>query len=137
MPDLPALPPEVWLHWDPKTVAERGPRALLTHRMDFLLLLQGGGRVVIEVDGAQHYSDATGRADPRQYEGRPWFEKKPPHPWQASDLAIIFSTPVFSFVPEGSYLVRKNSTLCPALTARFSQDGISPCPFQVSPSALR
>lgn len=37
--DLPALLPEVWLHWDPKTVRERGPQALLRFRMDFLLLL--------------------------------------------------------------------------------------------------
>lgn len=67
VPVLPALLPEVWLHWDPKTVAERGAQALLTHRMDFLLLMPGGGRVVIEVDGVQHYSDGTGRAAPRQY----------------------------------------------------------------------
>ena len=67
IPDLPALLPEVWLHWDPKTVAERGPHALLTHRMDFLMLLPAGGRVVIEVDGVQHYADDNGRAEPRRY----------------------------------------------------------------------
>ena len=39
VPALPALLPEVWLHWDPKTVRERGAAALLGHRMDFLLLL--------------------------------------------------------------------------------------------------
>ncbi|MFB7225150.1 hypothetical protein [Streptomyces sp. NPDC056227] len=31
--DHPALLPEVWLHWDPKTVEERGPEALLRSRM--------------------------------------------------------------------------------------------------------
>ncbi|MFG6490524.1 hypothetical protein ACG04R_27925 [Roseateles sp. BYS78W] len=67
IPNLPALLPEVWLHWDPKTVEQRGAQALLTHRMDFLMLLPGGGRVVFEVDGVQHYADASGRADPRQY----------------------------------------------------------------------
>lgn len=67
IPDLPALLPEVWLHWDPKTVAQRGAQALLNHRMDFLLLLPGGARVVIEVDGVQHYADDAGRADTRQY----------------------------------------------------------------------
>lgn len=67
IPGLPALLPEVWLHWDPKTVAQRGAQALLTHRMDFLMLFPGGGRVVLEVDGAQHYADASGKADPRQY----------------------------------------------------------------------
>ncbi|MDQ2873869.1 MAG: hypothetical protein M3Y33_03250 [Actinomycetota bacterium] len=33
--DLPALLPEVWLHWDHKTARERGPDALLRFRMDF------------------------------------------------------------------------------------------------------
>lgn len=67
IPGLPALLPEVWLHWDPKTVKQRGPQALLTHRMDFLMLLPGGGRVVIEVDGQQHYGDEGGRTDPHRY----------------------------------------------------------------------
>jgi len=35
--------------------------------MDFLLLLPHRARVVIECDGKQHYADADGRADPRQY----------------------------------------------------------------------
>lgn len=65
--DLPALLPEVWLHWDPKTVSERGAGALLNHRMDFLLLMPDGGRVVIEIDGIQHYSDETGRASKSKY----------------------------------------------------------------------
>lgn len=51
VPNLPALLPEVWLHWDPRTVKERGPDALLWFRMDFLLLLPQGIRVVLEVDG--------------------------------------------------------------------------------------
>jgi very-short-patch-repair endonuclease len=67
IPDLPALLPEVWLHWDPKTVSRRGAKALLNHRMDFLLLLPGGRRVVIEVDGVQHYADDAYRADTRRY----------------------------------------------------------------------
>ncbi|WP_374608880.1 AbiJ-related protein [Diaphorobacter nitroreducens] len=67
VPNLPALLPEVWLHWDPRTVKERGPDALLRHRMDFLLLLPQGVRVVIEVDGKHHYADATGSADVQRY----------------------------------------------------------------------
>jgi very-short-patch-repair endonuclease len=67
IPELPALLPEVWLYWDPKTVAQRGAQALLNHRMDFLLLLPGGSRVIIEVDGSQHYADEAGRADTRRY----------------------------------------------------------------------
>lgn len=65
--DLPALLPEVWLHWDPKTVKARGKQALLQSRMDFLLLLPHRVRVVIEVDGSQHYADQHGRADPQRY----------------------------------------------------------------------
>lgn len=67
IPDLPALLPEVWLHWDPKTVRERGPDALLRFRMDFLLLLPHGTRIVVEVDGKQHYANDEGVADPSRY----------------------------------------------------------------------
>jgi hypothetical protein len=66
-PGLPALLPEVWLHWDPKTVRERGPQALLRFRMDFLLLLPQGVRVVLEVDGKHHYAREDGTADPARY----------------------------------------------------------------------
>jgi very-short-patch-repair endonuclease len=51
----------VWLHWDHRTVKERGPEALLRSRMDFLLLLPHGQRVVLEVDGSQHYTRDRGR----------------------------------------------------------------------------
>lgn len=67
VPSLPALLPEVWLHWDPRTVKERGPDALLRFRMDFLLLLPQGVRIVIEVDGKHHYADALGNVDVQRY----------------------------------------------------------------------
>ncbi|MCK6405052.1 MAG: hypothetical protein L6Q60_03435 [Rhodocyclaceae bacterium] len=67
VPLLPALLPEVWLHWDPRTIKERGRDALLRFRMDFLLLLPQGVRVVIEVDGKHHYADASGSADVQRY----------------------------------------------------------------------
>jgi len=67
IPNLPALLPEVWLHWDPKTVKERGPAALLRFRMDFLMLLPHQARIVIEVDGQHHYADEANRADPYRY----------------------------------------------------------------------
>lgn len=67
VPSLPALLPEVWLHWDPMTVKDRGPQALLRFRMDFLLLLPHGVRVVIEVDGKHHYADDEGWANPAKY----------------------------------------------------------------------
>ena len=67
IPRLPALLPKVWLHWDPKTVQERGKDALLRFRMDFLMLLPNGVRVVLEVDGKQHYAGADSKADPNKY----------------------------------------------------------------------
>lgn len=67
IPRLPALLPEVWLHWDPKTVLQRGADALLRFRMDFLLLLPNRVRVVVEIDGKHHYGDEEGRARPDRY----------------------------------------------------------------------
>ncbi|MEW9267864.1 hypothetical protein AB1207_24250 [Kineococcus endophyticus] len=61
-----ALLPEVWVHWDPRTKSQRGAAALQTHRMDFLMLLPGNARIVIEVDGRQHYSDGD-RPSPERY----------------------------------------------------------------------
>jgi very-short-patch-repair endonuclease len=52
----------------PKTVRERGAAALLGHRMDFLLLLPYGQRVVLEVDGSHHYASPDGtRPAPARY----------------------------------------------------------------------
>ncbi|TSE15701.1 hypothetical protein B1A87_007090 [Arthrobacter sp. KBS0703] len=56
--DLPALIPQVYLHYDPYSKREGSP--LVRQRMDFLLLLPNRRRVVIELDGKQHYSDARG-----------------------------------------------------------------------------
>lgn len=35
--------------------------------MDFFLLLPAGVRVVIEIDGKEHYTDPNGRPSPRAY----------------------------------------------------------------------
>lgn len=52
---LPALLPQVWLHFDPLTGRERlGLKALARQRMDFICYLPGPRRVVIEVDGPSH-----------------------------------------------------------------------------------
>jgi very-short-patch-repair endonuclease len=67
--ELPALIPQVYLHYDPYTRAEIAARAgeeLPRQRMDFLLLFPDRVRVVIEVDGKQHYS-TDDRAEPRLY----------------------------------------------------------------------
>jgi hypothetical protein len=66
--DLPALIPQVYLHYDPYTQRERAaPGPLVRQRMDFLLLLPNRQRVVIEVDGRQHYADEDGRANTERY----------------------------------------------------------------------
>ncbi|MFD7625993.1 hypothetical protein ACFV7Q_08090 [Streptomyces sp. NPDC059851] len=66
--ELPALIPQVYLHYDPYTRRTPGhTSALARQRMDFLLLTPDRSRIVIEVDGVQHYADATGKASPRLY----------------------------------------------------------------------
>lgn len=65
---LPALVPQVYLHYDPRTRRERGgvPSVLMRERMDFLLLLPRGVRIVLEVDGKQHYAEGD-TASPKLY----------------------------------------------------------------------
>lgn len=63
--DVPALIPQVYLHYDPYTNWAGG--TLTRQRMDFLLLLDRRRRVVLEVDGLQHYADRQGRASPPRY----------------------------------------------------------------------
>jgi len=70
---LPALIPQVYLHYDPYTNRERGDEEFLARqRMDFLLMLENRVRIVIEVDGRQHYATADPQsgayiADPTLY----------------------------------------------------------------------
>ncbi|MCM1214931.1 MAG: hypothetical protein NC331_06430 [Lachnospiraceae bacterium] len=65
--DIPALIPQVFLHYDPYTKLQRGNNIVFAHqRMDFLMLLQGGIRIVIELDGKLHYSDGE-KASPKLY----------------------------------------------------------------------
>ncbi|MCA9850105.1 MAG: hypothetical protein KC461_05590, partial [Dehalococcoidia bacterium] len=66
--DLPALIPQVYLHYDPYSRRQRlsaGP--LARQRMDFLVLLPRHKRVVVELDGVQHYADEKGQASPSLY----------------------------------------------------------------------
>ena len=66
--DQPAIIPQVWLHYDPKSAWQRdGGGPLDRQRMDFLLLLAGRRRVVLEVDGVHHFSDDAGRPSPTRY----------------------------------------------------------------------
>jgi very-short-patch-repair endonuclease len=65
--DMPALVPQVYLHYDPYTIRQlQGKKRLLRQRMDFLLLLSDRTRIVIEVDGKQHYADGDS-AKPELY----------------------------------------------------------------------
>lgn len=69
---LPALLPQVFLHYDPYTKRQRGDEQFLARqRMDFLLLLEHGVRIVIEVDGRHHYANEDGQdlwvADAQRY----------------------------------------------------------------------
>ena len=68
-PDIPALIPQVYLHYDPYHQARYGTSAppLTRQRMDFLLLLPNRIRVVIECDGAQHYADDEVLDNQRRY----------------------------------------------------------------------
>lgn len=59
--DIPALIPQVYLHFDPATQLARradgqSGRPLARQRMDFLILFSNRHRVVLEVDGKQHYA---------------------------------------------------------------------------------
>jgi hypothetical protein len=64
---LPALIPQIYLHFDPNNRSLRGSAtALVRQRMDFLLLLRDGARVVIEIDGKRHYAEGD-IASPRLY----------------------------------------------------------------------
>ena len=66
---IPALIPQVYLHYDPYTVRElagRNGQALARQRMDFLMLFADRSRAVIEVDGKQHYADGD-YASPARY----------------------------------------------------------------------
>ncbi len=63
-----ALLPQVYLHYDPYTIKQRanGDKPLKRQRMDFLLLFSNKQRVVIEIDGKQHYS-VNNAASPSLY----------------------------------------------------------------------
>jgi hypothetical protein len=64
---LPALIPQVYLHYDPLMARELpGGKPRIRQRMDYLMLLPGRQRVVVEIDGKQHYANGD-VADPRKY----------------------------------------------------------------------
>lgn len=65
--DLPTLIPQVYLHYDPQTLVQRGEHPVLPRqRMDFLMLLDHSVRIVLEVDGKHHYAEGK-HASPSRY----------------------------------------------------------------------
>lgn len=69
--DIPALIPQVYLHFDPATqlarrTAGQDRKPLARQRMNFLILFSSSHRVVLEVDGKQHYEEGE-NASPRLY----------------------------------------------------------------------
>lgn len=76
--NLPALIPEVYLHYDPITLKElvknKKDKRLTHQRMDFLMLINGK-RLIIELDGKQHYSDKDGPS-PKKYAKMVEYDRK-------------------------------------------------------------
>ena len=54
--DLPALIPQVYLYYDPLTIKQRGYKLFEHQKMDFLMIFSHRDRIVIEIDGKQHYA---------------------------------------------------------------------------------
>lgn len=52
-----ALIPQVYLYYDPLTLKQRGYKLFEHQKMDFLMIFSHRDRVVIEIDGKQHYAD--------------------------------------------------------------------------------
>ena len=56
--NLPALIHQVYLYYDPKTKSARHGKTIFEHqRMDFMFIISSEHRVVIEIDGIQHYAE--------------------------------------------------------------------------------
>ena len=64
--DLPALIPQVYLYYDPQTLKQRGYKLFEHQKMDFLMVFSHKERVVIEIDGKQHYAEGK-TASPKLY----------------------------------------------------------------------
>ena len=64
--DGPALIPQVYLYYDPLTMKQRGYKLFDHQRMDFLMIFSHKDRVILEIDGKQHYSE-SGKPSPHLY----------------------------------------------------------------------
>ena len=64
--DGPALIPQVYLYYDPQTQEQRGFKLFEHQKFDFLMIFSHRDRVVIEIDGKQHYANDE-IASPKKY----------------------------------------------------------------------
>ncbi|MEQ1368523.1 DUF559 domain-containing protein [Acinetobacter schindleri] len=65
---LPALIPQVYIAYDPMRAKDlEGGKTRVRQRIDFLMILPNLKRVIIEIDGKQHYAKEDGRADTKRY----------------------------------------------------------------------
>lgn len=54
---IPALMPQVYMYYDPKTKAQRDWQIFEHQKMDFMMIISPTQRVVFEIDGYQHYAE--------------------------------------------------------------------------------
>lgn len=54
---IPALIPQVYMYYDPKTKKQREWQIFEHQKMDFMMIIAPTQRVVFEIDGSQHYSE--------------------------------------------------------------------------------
>ena len=55
--NIPALIPQVYMYYDPKTKAQREWQIFEHQKMDFMMIISPTQRVVFEIDGCQHYAE--------------------------------------------------------------------------------
>lgn len=55
--NIPALITQVYLYYDPKTQSQRELKIFEHQKMEFMMIISPSQRVVIEIDGQQHYAD--------------------------------------------------------------------------------
>lgn len=54
---IPALLPQVYMYYDPKTKEQREWQIFEHQKMDFMMIISPSQRVVFEIDGYQHYAE--------------------------------------------------------------------------------
>ena len=54
---IPALIPQVYMYYDPKTKSQRDWQIFEHQKMDFMMIISPSQRVVFEIDGSQHYAE--------------------------------------------------------------------------------